>query len=251
MISVFLVDDDRLVLDELTKNVPWLDNGFEVVGSSTSPLRALREIEERKPEVVFTDMQMAGMDGLQLMEELMRKGARPRFVMVSAFASFELSRRFFLANGFDFVRKPIQLVDVELVLERLYGALSTGQPVPAAAASPAFTALVEHLKQNFNQKFSLNQLAAQFGLAENYICNLFAKHYNSTLTKFVTELRMQEADRLIKSTTMPIKEIAMNCGYGDYFYFNKVFKTFYGISPGMYCKMARKGETHAEPIEEQ
>lgn len=243
MITVFLVDDDRLVLDELNNSIPWLDNGFEVVGTSTSPLRAVREIGEAAPQVVFTDMQMGGMDGLQLMEEIMRGPASPRFVMVSAFASFELSRRFFLANGFDFVRKPIQLTDVQIVLGRLHSELSP--PAKEEQSSPpssAFGALVEYAKVNFTEKITLNQLAKQFSLSENYICNLFAKHYNSTLTKFVTELRMQEAARLVRETPHPIKEIAALCGYGDYFYFNKVFKSFYNVSPGMYCKAVRKGE---------
>lgn len=246
MISVFLVDDDRLILEELNHTIPWLENGFEVVGTSISPLRAVREIAEIAPQVVFTDMQMAGMDGLQMMEEIAKGPVLPRFVMVSAFASFELSRRFFLANGFDFVRKPIQLADVQIVLERLFGEFSPPvQVTEPSSASPAFTALVEYLRAHFNEKFSLGQLARQFGLSENYICNLFARHYNSTLTKFVTQLRMEEASRLIRETGLPLKEIAAGCGYLDYFYFNKVFKTFYGISPGMYGKSVRKGDGDA------
>lgn len=239
MISVYLVEDDKPILEELANDIPWLENGFQVVGAESDPLGAVEEIARLQPQVVFTDMQMAGMDGLALMEAVMQGPAQPRFVMVSAFASFELSRRFFLANGFDFVRKPMQLADVQIVLERLYGALVPQAKPSGAPLSPAFSQLVDYVTAHFQEKFSLTQLARQFGLSENYICNLFAKHFNSTLTKFVTRLRMEEAARLIASSSLPIKEIAVQCGYGDYFYFNKVFKTTYGISPGMYGRQAR------------
>ena len=52
-----------------------------------------------------------------------------------------------------------------------------------------------------------------------------------TLTEYITQLRMQEAKRLITSTDYKLTEVAERVGYNDVSYFSNVFKKFYGISP--------------------
>jgi transcriptional regulator GlxA family with amidase domain len=51
---------------------------------------------------------------------------------------------------------------------------------------------------------------------------------------FVTNLRMKEASRLIFENRVPLKEIAVFCGYADYHQFAKVFKLHFGKSPSQH-----------------
>lgn len=51
MYSAYLVDDEELILDEYIRTIPWMDNGFEIVGHHTSPHKAVEEIE-----IVFATM---------------------------------------------------------------------------------------------------------------------------------------------------------------------------------------------------
>lgn len=74
MYSVYLVDDDTLILEELTEMVPWLDNGFTVAGGQTSPERALEEIQLLRPDAVFCDLKMPEMDGNELIRRLRETG---------------------------------------------------------------------------------------------------------------------------------------------------------------------------------
>jgi AraC-like DNA-binding protein len=87
---------------------------------------------------------------------------------------------------------------------------------------------------NFNNKHTLNDLSERFNLNQTYICDLFAKHYESTLTVFITNLRMDEASRLIIESKTPFKEIAVFCGYSNYFHFCKVFKAHFNKTPSQY-----------------
>ena len=98
----------------------------------------------------------------------------------------------------------------------------------------AFSELLEYVRSNFSEKFTLEQLGKQFGLSPGYICTLFANHYNTTLTCFVTQVRMEYAAHLMKNNDYPLKNIANECGYKDYFYFNKVFKGYYGMAPSKF-----------------
>lgn len=233
--QVYIVDDDRLILTEIVETVPWADNGFHVCGFSWSPEKAIEEIMSCHPDVVFSDLKMPAYDGISMITILKEKGIRCEFVMLSAYGTFEDSRSFFLLNGFDYILKPLEQNDIQLVLERLYkkllikqGTKKTNEPVDA---NPAFLNLIAYVKEHYNEKLTLEKLAFHFNLNGNYICNLFSKHYKSTLTRFITELRMQEALKRLKESKKALKEIAFDIGYTDYYYFCKVFCEYYGEPP--------------------
>ena len=238
MYKVFLVDDEELIVRQIADSVPWMDNGFEVIGIETNPMRSVERVLELKPDVVFTDLKMPGLDGHAFMRMFRERGVDSEFVMLSAYGTFEDARTFFQQDGFDYLLKPLQLPEVELILEKLAQKLSRKYPIQTDVeediTNPAFAELVEYVQVNFKEKFTLEQLARQFGLSAGYICNLFAKHYNTTLTCYVTRVRMEYAAMLIGTGDYPLKSIALECGYKDYFYFNKVFKGYYGMAPSQY-----------------
>ncbi len=238
MYKVFLVDDEELIIKQIADTVPWMDNGFEVIGIETDPVKAVERVLDLKPNVVFTDLRMPNLDGHTFMRTVRENGLDTEFVMLSAYGTFEDARTFFQQEGFDYLLKPLQLPEVQLVLEKLAGKLSNKYPMQADMdeenANPVFNELVEYVRSNFYDKFTLEQLAKNFGFSAGYICNLFAKHYNTTLTRFVTQVRMEYAVKLIVSSDYSLKSIALGCGYKDYFYFNKVFKGYYGVAPSQY-----------------
>lgn len=237
MYQVYVVEDDERILKDIVNTVPWLDNGFEVVGQQTSPLLAIEEILKLSPHVVFSDLKMPHMDGNEMIAKLKERGCASSFVMLSAFGTFQDSRTFFMQEGFDYILKPLQPDDVQIVLERLACRLASReepQPQVYEGVSSSFRELTTYIAEHINEKYTLDSLGKQFGLHPNYICNLFAKQHNSTLTRFVTQLRMAEAVRLMKQPGIPFKEVAINCGFSDYYYFCKVFKEFYGMPPTQY-----------------
>ena len=240
MYQVYIVDDDPVILDEIVQTVPWLDNGFSVAGYHTAPEAAIEEIATLRPQVVFSDLKMPTMDGIDMIRALVNRGCTCEFVMLSAYGTFEDSRRFFLLNGFDYLLKPFQQGEVQLVLERLAKRLSLATPqqesLETAPYHQVFQELLSYLEHHLGKKHSLEELGQRFHLSPNYICSLFAKHLGSTLTRHITALRMDEALRRMRGSRTAFKEIAIDCGYPDYYYFCKVFKEYYGASPSVYLR---------------
>ena len=237
MWKVFLVDDEEIILNQIEQTVPWMDNGFEVIGMDTNPDKALSRVLELKPDVIISDLRMPQLDGHTFMRTVREAGLDAEFVMLSAYGTFEDARTFFQQEGFDYLLKPLQIQEVQLVLEKLAKKLAKKKPFEVVAdlgINPAFSELIEYVSNHFAEKFTLNQLAKQFGLSAGYICNLFAKNYNTTLTCFVTKVRMEHAAELMKDKNCSLKTVAVECGYKDYFYFNKVFKGYYGVAPSQY-----------------
>ena len=239
MFSAYLVDDEKLVLDKLINKVPWLDNGFDIIGFNTSAQTALEEITAAEPDVVFCDLKMPKYDGLQLIEKLKENGVKSNFVLLTAYQDFDACRELFRLEGLDYFLKPLNEDNAADVLEKVSRKLTAKrQQIPTTSFVPSqsqdFDDLVEYVTANFNKKLSLNELGKHFAIHPNRICNLFTKHYQSTLIIFTTNLRMKEASRLTLETDTPFKEIAAHCGYPNYQHFCKVFKSYFGKPPSEY-----------------
>lgn len=234
MYGVYLVDDDTLILEELVNMVPWLDNGFEVLGSSTNPVVAIDEIEELKPDAVFCDLKMPQMDGNELIRYIKERKIDTEYVMISAYDSFENVRAFFQQSGFDYILKPVKEDDMQMVLEGLIGKLRKKKPATTEETvtdNKTFNSMIDYIKDNFTEKISLDILSEKFGFSKNYICGMFSKYLNTSLTCYLTEIRMAHAQKLLKDSKLLMKEVAMECGYEEYYHFSRVFKAYYGISP--------------------
>ena len=238
MFRVFIVDDEELIMKEIESSVPWMDNGFEVIGMESNSKKAVERVIELKPDVVFSDLRMPYLDGHTFMKAVRESGLDTEFVMLSAYGTFEDARTFFQQEGFDYLLKPLQIPEVQLVLEKLATKLARKHPQQTVdseeAVNPSFAELVEYVHTHFYEKFTLEQLGKKFGLSAGYICTLFAKKHNTTLTCFVTQARMEHAVVLLTTSNLSLKQIANECGYKDYFYFNKVFKGYYGMAPSQY-----------------
>jgi YesN/AraC family two-component response regulator len=248
MYRVYIVDDEPLMVSRIIETVSWEENGFEVAGSGTNPASAIEEILRINPDLVFCDLKMPELGGVSLVRRLREAGANCEFVMISAFAEFEATRDFFRLDGFDYLLKPLDPLEADMVLEKVsrkLGSKRNAAPTLNFTPSPSksFDDLVGYVTENYNKKHTLSSLSRRFGLSESYICNLFSKHYNSTLRIFITDARMKQAERRISGSDQSLKEIAVDCGYNDYFYFCRVFKAYFGIPPTEYREHSAAGET--------
>ena len=235
MYSVYLVDDDTLILEEMINIVPWMDNGFEVIGSNINPVQAVEEIVVLRPDVVFLDLKMPDMDGNELIKTLHERGVDDvEFIMISGYDNFNDVREFFRQSGFDYILKPVNSDDIQMTLEKIMGRLKETKPLadkPAKTGNAGFDSMLQYINENFASRITLDLLSNTFGYSKNYICGLFAKHLNTSLTYYLMEIRMKHAKELLRDESKMIKEVASECGYPEYYHFFRVFKAYYGVSP--------------------
>ena len=234
MYKVYLVDDDSIILEELESRVPWMENGFEVVGRCTDPLKAIEEVSCLLPDVCICDLRMPEMDGNEMIRWIKEKGLVCEFVMLSAYDEYDDVRSFFKQSGYDYILKPINDEEIRILLEKLYVKISAKLPeegLQVVTENPTFNDLLKYLDEHFTEKFTLEQIADAFGFSENYICQLFKKHFDTTFSIYITKKRMIRAKEMLADKTLSVKEIAYDLGYADYHHFYRTFKNYYGYSP--------------------
>lgn len=96
--------------------------------------------------------------------------------------------------------------------------------------------MVRYLQEHYAESLTLQVLAEEFGMNESYISSLIKKKTGKGFSEQLTEIRIQKAQELLRTTNDRIETIAARVGYPDYYYFTKVYKKMTGISPTAYRK---------------
>ncbi|MCK9443399.1 MAG: response regulator [Tissierellaceae bacterium] len=109
--------DDEPIATELLKRKLWQFKDIQVVGSYTNPVTSLKEIVNAKPDVIFLDIEMGEINGLEFAEILMDKMDTVDIVFVTAYSQYAVDA--FELNAIDYLLKPIQDKRLEKTLSRL------------------------------------------------------------------------------------------------------------------------------------
>ena len=90
--------------------------------------------------------------------------------------------------------------------------------------------ITRYLQEHLAEDISLSILAEEFHLSGQYISQLFKSEIGVNFLSYLTGIRMEKAKQLL-ATALPIAEISVQSGYGDYRVFTKVFKKSEGVTP--------------------
>lgn len=105
-------------------------------------------------------------------------------------------------------------------------------------------AIAEELKrfvgQNYHDRnLSLASLSDTFGLSQGYLCRIFKDHTNDTIHRYLSDIRLAAAERLLNDTDISVKEIVSMVGLSDSASFIRKFRSTHGLSPGRYRQRER------------
>lgn len=100
--------------------------------------------------------------------------------------------------------------------------------------------IIAFVEDNYMKKISLSMIAGNFNINESYLSRIFKMETGKTLIYYINERKMTHAMDLLSDPNIMIKEAAYRVGIEDQFYFNKVFKKFYAMSPSEYRKKVKK-----------
>jgi two-component system LytT family response regulator len=104
MIRALIIDDERLARQELKSLIEQFDE-IQIVGESGKPEEALDLIDRENPDLIFLDIQMPGMNGFELLDEI--EGKAPEVIFVTAYDEYALQA--FEVNALDYVMKPVEI----------------------------------------------------------------------------------------------------------------------------------------------
>jgi two-component system response regulator YesN len=95
----------------------------------------------------------------------------------------------------------------------------------------------QYLQEHYATDVTLEEVAEKFAISPYYLSKLFSQQCGITFIDYLTDLRMEEAKRLLTETQKGLKEIASEVGYANPNYFSRVFKKKTGVTPSEYKKV--------------
>lgn len=114
--KVLLVDDEAWVVESLKASVDWKAHGFEVAGTALSGSEALSLMSSLKPDVVFTDIRMPGMNGLELIKRGSELPHRAHYIVVSGYAEFAYAQKALTYGALAYCLKPFDEGEIISIL---------------------------------------------------------------------------------------------------------------------------------------
>ena len=118
MLTVYFVDDDILIINELKNIINCNEYYFEIVGYNVDPLLAKEEILQKKPTLVICDVQMDGLNGFKLAESIKQLNSHINFVYLSAYDKFDYAVEAIRLGAIRYIKKPLKKEQlINLLLE--------------------------------------------------------------------------------------------------------------------------------------
>lgn len=138
-----------------------------------------------------------------------------------------------------FESMPNRKLGIDLYLAQLLTTLGTDASeaeFPAISAPPALLKILTYIQQNYTRKLALQELSQEFQLSKQYITRIFQRNLHCTATEYINSLKLYHSLELLKYSTLKVCEVAEILGFGSAYYFCRLFKRQYRMTPGEYIK---------------
>lgn len=253
MCKIVIADDEYLERDVLKHIISGID-GARLVGEGHSGRAAVELCEAMKPDLVFLNCGMGGLDGFEAARRIRHFDKNVVIVMTSADEKSFSRRKMEELGGKEFLLKPIPPAKIESII-CLYTKTRQGlqqqntiaprkkknlRYYPNQIMSKEITRALIYIDNNFSSDISLAEVAELVSLSSYYFSRLFKKEVGLNFSDFLRHKRVADAKRMLEGTELSILDIAAAVGYQEQSYFSKVFRKATGQTPRQYRREAEK-----------
>jgi len=112
--NILIVDDDEIILRELSELLN--QDGHQIETASTGE-EALGHIEESNYDIIFTDLKMPGMDGLELLRQIKKVRPQTDVVMITGFGTIDNAVEAMKIGAKDYIQKPFKMSHIKGIIE--------------------------------------------------------------------------------------------------------------------------------------
>lgn len=246
--TVILVEDEKIVRDELATSIGWERLGLALVGTAADGLEGEAMIKKLDPDIVITDIRLPGIDGLTMLARCPVNHA----IVLSGHTDFSYMKQAIRLGVFDYLLKPVDDDELETTLSNLVVKLreedvdyerlrktknATGEeliPLPHSVNNHVVDNAIRFIATNYGKPVGLQEAATFLGLSESHLSRLFKEVTGLNFLQYLNAWRINKSVELMRDPKRNIGEIATSCGFPTPGYFAKIFKRFSGVTPTQY-----------------
>ena len=239
-LSLVIVEDEKLILEELVTTVDWASIGVSVVATAEDGVMGEKIIKEYNPDIVITDIRLPLQDGLTMVSKcpLLDQNV----LVLSGYTDFEYTRKAIQLGVYDYLEKPVDDEELLKVCSTLADKIREEHKsekqedgafrinLPTGFHNHQISCIVAYIKENYEKPIGLADAAEYIRLSENHLSTLFKEVTGINFLQYLNGYRLNMAIDMMKEGGVNISEIAPKCGFQNPGYFAKIFKRYFGMT---------------------
>lgn len=231
--NLLIADDENLELKVLEKTVKkhFVDE-LEIFASSNGR-KASQICDEVKPDIALLDIEMPGMNGIELAKYIKEKYAECIIIFITAYDRFDYAIEAMHIKAFDYLLKPWKEERLCELINTAIENVRSMQKTDGIVHSQK-DIIKDYIDRNYKKDISAKDVAGILGYSDVYFSKVFKQLFDDNFINYLTKIRIDRAKVLLKDISFNIKEVGKSVGYADSNYFTKVFKRSIGMSPSEY-----------------
>lgn len=251
MYKILIVEDEEIIRRGICNAIPWEESGCRVIGEAGNGEEGIRKIEELRPDIVITDINMPVMDGLEMIAQSKIQYDYAAIIL-TGYSDFEYAREAIRIGVSGYVLKPINMEELKealaqavLELKKIHSLKKRREKImefknvslidsEPENTDPLVNVVLSYINENYRNKFTMADIEEELHYSERYISQRFQNAIGTTVIEYLNRYRIQKALALLRNEDIPLSEVGWMCGIGEYKYFNYVFKKYIGCSSKEY-----------------
>lgn len=236
MYQLVIIDDEEKIVEGMANLFPWETLGFQVVGRYSESGTALEFLQRNKVDVILTDIEMPGVNGLELIEEI-QKHFSPKVVLFSSHQNYSYFRTAIQYGVSDYLLKPVKYEELIHCFEKIRQGLDTEKGFEHKLPKTYYEKIIFTVNEYLNHQYknaSLEEISIQVNMSPNYLSKIYKDKTGISYSDMLLKVRMEKACELLEDISFKSYEIAYHLGYDNPKNFSRAFKNFFGITPTQY-----------------
>lgn len=249
MYKVMIIDDEPIIVQGLSRSIPWEKWKCRVVATANDGLEGKALIEEHKPHMIFLDICMPEMTGLQLIAAMKSEFPDTEISILTGFRDFDYAQQAIRLGVTRFLLKPSNMEELEEAIDTMCGNLKSKNILPdlepeeeqeetqeneSTASSFIVKNALHYIQENYTQKLTLSDVAEKTYVSQWHLSKLLNRHTGQSFSEILNNVRIEQAKKLLENPALRIGDVADSVGFMDMAHFSRVFKKQVGISANEY-----------------
>lgn len=241
--TILIVEDNK----DLIYYVSQIINSSYNILTANQATSGIEIAKQEIPDLIITDVMMPGMSGMQMTNILKQNDLTSHIpiIMLTAKTDHQSKLQGLDLGATAYITKPFEekelLLRIKSIFEnraRLQSHLLREIEKPDfIVADPFLEQVIQSINQNLdNNVFDVNQLCNEVNVQRSQLYKKVKSLTSKTPLELITEIRLNEATKLLRNPNIRINEVAFSCGFSDSNYFSKVFKKHLGMTPREYAR---------------
>ncbi len=261
MYRVAVIDDEDIIVQGLVRTMPWAQYDCEVVGTASDGVAALALVNEKNPDIIFTDIRMPNMDGLSMIAALRSEHQDLQISILSGYPNFDYAQRAISLGVARYILKPSRFAELEEALAQMVKNLqeiaakakaraeaiaaiqeaavqeeAPAEEQPAVENAQNFIVhnAQEYIRTHYAEKLTLSDVADQVYVSQWHLSKLISRYTNQSFFDLLNGARIDKAKELLTDPGLRVWEISEMVGFAEVTHFSRIFKKLVGMSANEY-----------------